>query len=476
MYFYSPVFLFIFLPAVFLLYRLIPTLRIKNLLLACASIVFYAFGQLYYVPLFLGSVVLNYVSGLLLMGKRPHRRLILALSVLLNIGVLCFFKYTNFTIDNLNAVYSLALPHKNIILPIGISFFTFQGLSYTIDVYRDPKDGTHDFLKLLLYISFFPQLIAGPIVKYHDVADQIDSRECRPETTVYGIRRFVFGLAKKALIADALGRIVDRVFDEYLPGGITDWRIMWLGAVCFTLEIYFDFGGYSDMAIGMGRMFGFRFKENFDHPYGSSSMKEFWRKWHISLSSWFKEYLYIPLGGNRKGRARTALNKLIVFFCTGIWHGAAWTYVLWGLGHGLLTSLEDLGVLPAKRLEKSRVGRIVSKLYTLMAVMLLFVLFHSAGVAEGFRMIALMFSGKVDPYSTFLLRSMLDPAACFMLLASLLLCGNLPGKLLAAFEAGRAHESRALRVLGCAGLLALYLLCLMELARGSYNPFIYFQF
>lgn len=476
MVFSSAVFLFIFLPAVFVLDRIIPKLRFKNLFLAFASIVFYAFGQLNYVLLFLFSVCVNYFSGLLLMREGERRKFFLTLSVILNIGVLCIFKYADFLIGTLNSLLHLSLPLPGITNPVGISFFTFQGLSYSIDVYRDRDSGTRDFSKVLLYLSFFPQLVAGPIVKYHDVASQLEERRCTPELTAYGVRRCIFGLSKKLLIANAAGYIADKVFNEYLPGGAGDWRLMWLGAACYTLQIYYDFSGYSDMAIGMGRMFGFTFRENFDHPYGSASMKEFWRKWHISLSSWFKEYLYIPLGGNRKGKARTALNKFVVFFCTGIWHGASWTFVFWGLGHGLLTSLEDLGVIPVEKHGQSMLGRAVGKAYTLFSVMLLFIFFRADSFSQAFRLIALMFSGRPDAYSAFLLRSLLTPAACFVLILAVLLAGNLPGRLKTLVSGSRAADSAALRILGCAGLLSLYILCIMCLARGGFNPFIYFRF
>ncbi|MBO6039904.1 MAG: MBOAT family protein, partial [Oscillospiraceae bacterium] len=343
MVFSSAIFLFVFLPLVFLLTRLPKrSIRLQNLLLALASLVFYAFGQLQYVPLFLASVLINYVSGALLSGRFARSRAVLAASVVLNLGILGVFKYTDFFLRNLNAVLGSSLPMTGIVLPIGISFFTFQGMSYVIDTYRDPEAGTRDFLKLLLYISFFPQLIAGPIVKYHDISEQIDRRVLTPEQSAAGIRRFVRGLAKKLLIADSVGFLADAAYASL--SGTPDSRVMWLGAVCYTLQIYYDFSGYSDMAIGMGRMFGFSIRENFLVPYGAASIREFWRRWHVSLSTWFKEYLYIPLGGNRKGRARAALNRFIVFLCTGIWHGANWTFVFWGLAHGLLSSAEDWGL------------------------------------------------------------------------------------------------------------------------------------
>ena len=468
--------MFVFLPVVFILYRLVPSLKIKNLLLALASIVFYAFGQLHYVPLFLSSVLINYFAGLLLQGMTQRRKSILTLAVVLNVGILCVFKYTDFLIGNLNGAFSLSLPKTGIELPIGISFFTFQGLSYTIDVYRDRNSGTKSFLKLLLYISFFPQLIAGPIVKYHDIADQIDERRCSPEQSAEGIRRFIIGLAKKLLIANAVGYIADCVFNNSLPNGVSDWPLMWLGGICYTLQIYYDFSGYSDMAIGMGRMFGFRFRENFNYPYAASSIKDFWRRWHISLSSWFKEYLYIPLGGNRKGRARTVFNKLLVFFCTGIWHGANWTFVFWGFGHGLLSSLEDLGVIPAEKLNKSQIGKLLAKAYTLLAVMLLFVVFRAESLSQAFLMIARMFTGTTSVYGKYLFRSLLDPAACFVILIAFLFAGRLPLLVSEKLSHVGVVQTRAYRILSAGSLLALYVLCIMSLARGGFNPFIYFQF
>lgn len=273
MVFSSAIFLFAFLPAVFIIYRLLPGIRSRNVFLALSSLVFYAFGQLVYLPLFLASILINYISGLLLSGKFRRSRLILTLAVVLNLGILCVFKYTDFLIGNINSLFGTAIPLTGIVLPIGISFFTFQGLSYTIDVYREPECGTRDFTKLLLYISFFPQLIAGPIVKYHDVAAQIDSRRCTRDETEAGIRRFIVGLAKKVLISNAAGYVVDKVFSNclYAACGL-DWRLAWLAGICYTLQIYFDFSGYSDMAIGLGHMFGFTFKENFDFPYASTSM------------------------------------------------------------------------------------------------------------------------------------------------------------------------------------------------------------
>ena len=451
MVFSSPIFLFAFLPAVFLLHACLPTVRTRNILLAAASVVFYAFGQLNYVPLFLASVLVNYLAGRLLMGPFPRSRAVLTAAVLLNLGALCFYKYTDFVL------LTLGLPPLGVTLPIGISFYTFQGLSYVIDTYRRPEDGTRDFGKLLLYLAFFPQLIAGPIVKYGDISAQIDTRVCSPERTEGGIFRFVKGLAKKLLVADALGVIVDAVFD----GGAGDVRLAWLAAVCYTLQIYYDFSGYSDMALGLGAMFGFSLPENFRHPYAASSIRDFWRRWHISLSSWFKEYLYIPLGGNREGRARTALNRLVVFLCTGLWHGANWTFVLWGLGHGLLSSLEDACGL--NRLEKSRAGRLLLRIWALIWVILLFALFRAESLTAAGRLFAVMFSGSVTAAGTLALRRLVTSVRLLTLLLALPL---------SVIERPVKLSLRAQRALA----LLLFGLSVLSLAGGGYHPFLYFQF
>ena len=460
-----------FLPAVFILYRAIPSLKFKNLLLAAASIVFYAFGQLKYVPLFLASVLINYASGLLLQRAISRRKLILAVSVILNIGILCFYKYTDFIIRNLNDGLALSLSLTGLELQIGISFFTFQGLSYTIDVYRDRKTGTKDFLRLLLYISFFPQLIAGPIVKYHDIADQITERRCTPEQTTCGISRFVRGLSKKILIANAVGYIADQVFDKCLPGGITDWPLMWLGGICYTLQIYYDFSGYSDMAIGMGHMFGFRFRENFDYPYGSSSIKEFWRKWHISLSSWFKEYLYIPLGGNRKGKWRTALNKLIVFFLTGLWHGANFTFIVLGMIHGLCQMLETYQIIPTKKKWFKPIGHI----YTMLVVIVAFVIFRADTLTQGLGMIAHMFNGAAGDAAV---NAKIFSCVTNLFIISFIFavfCSTPVFKVIKE-KIDKTKMASLCSYVAYSGSLVLFLLSILSLVSSGYNPFIYFRF
>ena len=468
MVFSSAIFLFCFLPAVFLLYRLPFGRRWQNALLACASLVFYAFGNLHYVPLFLLSVLLNYATGLLLGGRLQRSKPLIALNIVLNLGILCVFKYTDFLIGNANALFGLTLKPVGLILPIGISFYTFQGLSYTIDVYRKPEEYSRSFLKLLLYISFFPQLIAGPIVRWGDIAAQIDERVCTPEKTSAGIRRFLVGLGKKLLLADTAAIAADAIFAASLP----DARLAWLGGICYSLQIYFDFSGYSDMAIGMGRMFGFSLKENFLFPYTADSIRDFWRKWHISLSTWFREYLYIPLGGSRCSRARAALNRLIVFFCTGLWHGANWTFVLWGLGHGLLSSLEGSGIIPVERLQKSIPGRILCRVYTLLAVMLLFTLFRADTVAQGFTMIAAMFRFQALPEGALLLAKLSSPAMCAVLYAALVMALSPLGGRIHAFLT-EEREKELVPDLCC---LLLMVLSVLSLAQSGFHPFIYFQF
>lgn len=468
MVFSSAVFLFCFLPAVFLLYRLPFGHRWQNALLAAASLVFYAFGNLHYIPLFLASILINYGTGLLLGRRFPHSRAVITVNILLNLGILCIFKYTDFLITNLDALAGLRLQPVGLVLPIGISFFTFQGLSYTIDVYRRPEEYSPSFLKLLLYISFFPQLIAGPIVRWGDISAQIDARSCTPTQTSAGIRRFILGLSKKLLLADAAAFVADAVFSA----GIADCRLAWLGGICYTLQIYYDFSGYSDMAIGMGKMFGFSIRENFLFPYTAISIRDFWRKWHISLSTWFREYLYFPLGGSRRGRARAALNRLVVFFCTGLWHGANWTFVLWGLGHGLLSSLEGSGIIPVERLQKSTLGRLVCRIYTLLAVMLLFTLFRADSVVQGFGMIGAMFSPQMLPQGGALLAELSTPAASLILCAALFLSLDPIGAKFHRWLTG-TDRNELIPDLCC---LLLLLLSVMSLAQSGFHPFIYFQF
>ena len=466
MVFSSAIFLFLFLPVTVLLYRLAPGMRTKNGLLILVSLLFYAFGRLSYLPLLLFSVICNYLAGRWVARLGKGRRAGLVLAIAVNLGLLGCFKYLDFFLENWNRLTGMTIPLTGIVLPIGISFFTFQGMSYVIDVYRHQESGTKSFAKVLLYISFFPQLVAGPIVKYLDISDQIDHRVCTPEKTASGILRFICGLSKKLLLANLLGQAADTVYG--LSAGQLDARLAWLGAICYTLQIYFDFSGYSDMAVGLGRMFGFRFLENFNHPYIASSMKEFWRRWHISLSSWFRDYLYIPLGGNRKGVWRARANRMLVFLCTGLWHGANWTFVLWGLWHGLFLFLEDLLPKGKKR------HPVLSHVYSLLVIIPGFVLFRADNLAQAGTMFRAMFTGWAwTAESTAILRNLLSPMTIAALAAAAVLSlpvvetarNRLPERPKAVFNA-------LLRPIS----ILLLVLCILSLAASSYNPFIYFQF
>lgn len=436
----SPIFLFCFLPLVFILSRLSGKTKYRNILLAVASLIFYAFGTLRDVPLLLASALVNYALGLAIVRKPDSKKLFAAAAVVLNIGLLSWYKFS----------FSA--------LPLGISFFTFSALGYVIDVYRDGNNAAEDFGRLFLFISFFPKLIAGPIVKYKDIAPQLDERECTPEMTEQGIKRFITGLSKKLLIAGVLGAVVDGVFTS----AASDTRLAWIAAVFYMLQIYYDFSGYSDMAIGLSAMFGFSIAENFDHPYGAASIKEFWRKWHISLSSWFKDYLYIPLGGNRKGKLRTVINKMLVFIATGIWHGANWTFVFWGLAHGVLASLEEF--LPMKKFNENKAGRILCRIYTLLSVCLLFVIFRADSLSGGFSVISSMFSFSTVAAANALIAKFLTPAALFAALAGILLAGNIPAKIRINKNLGRVLS------------IALLALCILAMAKTNTTPFIYAQF
>ena len=372
--FSSVVFLCVFLPVVCILNWLMPGIRCKNALLVVASLIFYAFGNPFYLLLLVGSVLCNYLAGLLVTHPR-WGRLFLALAVAVNLGALAFYKYLGFLVQNLNLLLGTALPVPAIVLPVGISFFTFQGLSYVIDVYRDRTLQNRSFFEVLLYICLFPQLVAGPIVKYRDIAAEIHTRRATLTDTAQGVRRFILGLSKKLLLADTAAGIADTVFG--LEAGSLDIRLAWLGAVAYTLQIYFDFSGYSDMAVGLGWIFGFHFKENFDHPYSAGSIKQFWRRWHITLSGWFRDYIYIPMGGNRKGTKRLIFNLAFVWLLTGIWHGNGLNFILWGLVLGGLIILEKLTY--GKWLKNTKV---LSHIYVILLLPLTWMIFAITDLGE----------------------------------------------------------------------------------------------
>ena len=493
MLFSSTVFVFLFLPLVLGLYFALGR-RARNLVLLASSLLFYAWGEKLLVLLMLLSITANYGFGRWLErvierspaqdGAGGRGRSVVALAVVFNIGLLVFFKYADWLwlsgpgtlgigawITSPGLRQLLLTEDGGVRLPIGISFFTFQALSYVIDVYRRRAEVQRNPIDFALYIALFPQLIAGPIVRYHDVASQIVSRIVTRSLFAQGVRRFVIGLGKKMLIANVAAKVADEIFA--IPSGELTPAVAWLGVVCYTIQIYFDFSGYSDMAIGLGRMFGFRLLENFDYPYVSRSITEFWRRWHISLSSWFRDYLYIPLGGNRRGPLRTYFNLVCVFFLCGLWHGAAWNFLAWGLFHGGFLVLERLGL--GRWLEARHT--VVRRGYVLLAVMLGWVLFRSPNLAyalDCLAAMAFMQSGDALTHTPVL---WLDSVLALVLLAGVI--GSTPWlpRLARSLDGpGRERPRAVFGVLGLVLLMGVFFLSALELSAGTYNPFIYFRF
>lgn len=469
MVFSSMVFLWIFFPAVFILSLVIRKTQYQNLLLLVTSLLFYAWGEPRNILLLLVSILLNWAFGLLIDRFRGRGRVFLALDVVVNLALLGYFKYTDFFINTVNHVIpGVNLPLTNIALPIGISFFTFQAMSYVIDLYRGQIKVQKNLLYLALYVSFFPQLIAGPIVKYRDIELQIDHRTVNPERVASGFRRFVYGLGKKVLISNLVGQAADSLYGlevSSLTGGMA-----WLCALTYTLQIYYDFSGYSDMAIGLGRMFGFDFLENFRYPYLSSSIREFWRRWHISLSTWFQEYLYIPLGGNRKGKGRTYLNLLIVFFATGMWHGASWNFIAWGMYHGFFSIIERLGLG-----EILKRFRILPRIYTMVVVMIGWVFFRVEEFGQGFAVVARMLMPWRYTASDIILGTLVNSETVLAILCGILGCGVLQAVFARPKTAALAEKWKgSLPEFVFCGLVLFA--CILKLASNTYNPFIYFRF
>lgn len=468
MVFSSPGFLFIFLPAAVVLSRLFRRKEGRNAFLAVAGLIFYAFGQLPALPLLLLSVLISYAFGLLMLRKEGslYRKTIMLSAVTADLLILSLFKY---------------IPPMNSVLPIGISFFTFHEISYVVDIYRGKAHPERNLINLLLYVSFFPRLVSGPIVEYSAFETQLEKSDISPELTGYGIFRFVEGFAKKMLIASIVGKAADHVFNVSAGAvevSLIDFRLAWLGAAAYAIQLYFDFSGYSDMAIGLSAMFGFKTDENFDLPFASLSMREFWRRWHISLSSWFRDYLYIPLGGSRKGRARAAWNRMAVFLCTGVWHGAGLNYILWGLGHGALVTLEGSGFIPVEKLQKSFAGRLVSRIYTLLSVVLLFVLFRAQSLKAAWKIISSMFAFcRFDSALPELLK-LLSGSMIAAFVAGILFSGRLMLKLRGVFlsKVSVLESSAVFRFFAVLVIILLFAVALMSMSSIGYSPFIYFQF
>lgn len=464
MVFSSQIFLFCFLPVTLIGYVLCRQTQLKNLWLLLVSILFYAYGAHLVVLVLFFSVTVNYVIAILLTKTRSEykRRLLLALDVLLNLSYLFYFKYYNFFRDNLNAITGSSSEFERIALPIGISFFTFQALSYCIDVYRDESLVQKNIFNVALYITFFPQLIAGPIVRFSTISKEIGCRSVSAADLSEGSTRFVYGLGKKVLIANLLGIMVDNIYA--MDSTQISVGAAWLAAIGYSLQIFFDFSGYSDMAIGLGRMFGFHFLENFNYPYISDSISEFWRRWHISLSSWFRDYVYIPLGGNRRGYRRQIFNLAVVWLCTGIWHGANWTFILWGVFYGLIIILEKI-----TGFEKKNVPGVVSHIYTLFLVNLLWVLFRADNIGAAADMLKAMFGMTGNP--------LWDGTASFYLAENwtTLILGIIVSVPLIRTVSGRLPEKMRDLIRPFA-VLVILAASVSFIVKGSYNPFIYFNF
>lgn len=466
MVFSSTIFLCVYLPLVLLGYYICPK-KGRNLFLLIVSLVFYAWGEPKYVFLMIFSILVNYIFGRLMDKHRENKKrlkLMLVLSVVIDIGLLSVFKYTDFIITNVNAIFGANFDLLNIALPIGISFYTFQAMSYTIDVYRNDVRVQKNLIDFGMYITMFPQLIAGPIVRYADVQDQLAERSVTTADFFEGVMRFVVGLGKKVLLANQMGAVWS---DIYALGGDVSALMAWTGAIAYTFQIYFDFSGYSDMAIGLGRMFGFKFPENFRYPYQSVSITDFWRRWHITLSTWFKEYLYIPLGGNRCGLARQALNLLIVWSLTGFWHGAGWNFVMWGLYYFVILFIEKLFLL--KALDK--LPKLFRHVYALLLIVIGWVIFASDDVGVLLPYLGSMFGangavGGMDVYTLF--------TKAVLLIICCIASTELPKKLF--LSAAGAMNEKAAFTLKSVLTIALLALSMILLIGDSYNPFLYFRF
>jgi len=474
MLFSEPLFLLFFLPLLLIIYFIVPR-GLRNTLLLIASLSFYAIGEKVFVVIMLFSIFINYITGISIdaIHNKNHKRIALIVGVSINLALLLVFKYANFTLGNINNIIEVfniqPITYTKIHLPIGISFFTFQAMSYIIDVYRGKTKSQKNPGKVALYISFFPQLIAGPIVRYTDIAKHLEHRKETLSKFSYGVKRFVIGLSKKMIIANVLAYPADIIFN--LPQEELQFSLTWLAIICYSLQIYFDFSGYSDMAIGLGRMFGFKFPENFNYPYISRSITEFWRRWHLSLSTWFRDYLYIPLGGSRKSESRTYFNLLIVFLLCGLWHGASWNFLVWGLIHGLMLIIERIGF--GEWLKKQ--NKILQHFYVLFIVIISWVFFRAPTLTEALHFLSIMFGASSQfPEARFFMHYLNIEIAITIIIgvfASTPLISEL-------FKRTKYQTQfyNYLNVLRLAGLSFILCYSLLLMASGAYNPFIYFRF
>lgn len=462
MLFTSISFLYYFLPVVLILYLIVPN-KFKNVVLLLASIVFYFFGEGLYLLLILLEIVVAYIGAILI--EKSHSKNTLIIFISFHLGLLGLFKYSNFFIENINSIFRSNFNLLSLTLPLGISFYTFQIISYLVDVYRKECRTQKNIFKFILYVSLFPQLVAGPIVRYSDISKEIDGRKIGFEDFSYGVRRFILGLAKKVLIANMLGEVVNAF-------GVVDKSVMfyWLFAISYMLQLYFDFSAYSDMAIGLGRMFGFHFLENFNYPYIAQSITEFWRRWHISLSSWFRDYVYIPLGGSRCGKKKLVRNILIIWMLTGFWHGASWNFIIWGLLFGVLLTIEKLVI--GDKIEK--IPKVIRHLYVLFVVMISFIIFNSNDIISAFHNISGLFGGGGEVFINDVCLYYLNSYGLILLMAcfgATPICKNLVEKI-----SKNKTGKKIINILEPIYLGVLLLIVTTYLIDGSYNPFLYFRF
>ena len=468
MLFSSMTFVFMFLPIVCATY-LLARKELQNYILLIASILFYAWGEPRYLAIMILTILVNYIGANYISRSHNamHRKLLLIATIVVDLSFLFYFKYFNFVMDNINQIFHTQINFIDVVMPIGISFYTFQALSYVVDVYRNEVKAQRDIYKLALYITLFPQLVAGPIVKYHDVDEQISDRTVTFDKVAYGVKRFIVGLAKKMLIANTLGAVADKIFTQ--PVENFDALTAWIGAIAYTLQLYYDFSGYSDMAIGLGSIFGFKFLENFNYPYISKSITEFWRRWHISLSTWFKEYLYIPLGGNRVSKRRNLFNLFVVFLATGVWHGASWNFIFWGLWHGAFIIFEKITGWHKK--EGGLKINIAQHIYTMFAFVIGWVMFRADNMAYAWDYLKNMFGLISEHKITYKLPYYIDNIeiitfAVAILCAMPIFRGMLEVK----------YERKVLRTIINIWLIVLFVLSASSIAASTYNPFIYFRF
>jgi len=468
MLFSSMTFVFMFLPIVCATY-LLARKELQNYILLIASVIFYAWGEPRYLAIMFLTIIVNYVgANYISRSKNPmHRKLLLAITIIADLSFLFYFKYFNFVMDNINAAFNANLTFIDVVMPIGISFYTFQALSYVVDVYRGEVQVQKDIYKLALYICLFPQLIAGPIVKYHDVDEQISNREVTFDKVAYGVKRFIIGLSKKMLIANTLGAVADKIFSQ--PVEQFDALTAWIGAFAYSFQLFYDFSGYSDMAIGLGAIFGFKFLENFNYPYISKSITEFWRRWHISLSTWFKEYLYIPLGGNRVSKARNYFNLFVVFLATGFWHGAAWNFIFWGLWHGMFIIIEKATGWHKK--EGGKLLNITQHIYCILAFVIGWVMFRADTMSYAWDYLKNMFCLIGEHKIMYKMAYYIDNIEIMAFAAAIICAMPIFTDLLKI-----KYEHKFLRATVNIWLMILFILSSATIAASTYNPFIYFRF